>query len=253
MSSAARKLIEDGYVLLPGLCSPEQIVEYLQLSQDLARTADAPLEYEAETGYPGAPESFDAPGGRTLRRLRGAYDRHAAFRFVASLPPVLAILRETLGTPLQLSRAHHNCVMFKHPRYGSDTGWHQDIRYWRFARPELISSWLALTDHGTESSCLYVVPGSHRRDFPAQSFDSEQFFRSDHAPNESVLAAATAVPMRAGDLLLFHCRLLHAAARPQAPDAGVRTSWIFTYHRADNLPVPGSRSAAQPDVTILDT
>ncbi|MEM8709829.1 MAG: tetratricopeptide repeat protein, partial [Planctomycetota bacterium] len=52
----------------------------LALADRLAVQAAPPLEYEAETGYPGAPPSVDAPGGRTLRRLLGVYARHTLFQ-----------------------------------------------------------------------------------------------------------------------------------------------------------------------------
>jgi phytanoyl-CoA hydroxylase len=220
----------------------------LALAHELARQAEAPVEYEAETGYPGAPESLQAPGGRTLRRLLGAFDRHPALADWARNPAVTDMIAAALGRPLMLSRAHHNCVMFKHPRYGSETGWHQDMRYWRFQRPELISSWLALTDVDTSSGCLYFMPGSHRLELAAERFDEAQFLRADFAPNAELLQRAVAVPMRAGDVVLFHSRLLHAARRSLATET--RTSLIFTYRHADNRPLPGSRSARQNDVPV---
>ncbi|WP_222836494.1 hypothetical protein, partial [Curtobacterium sp. B18] len=39
----------------------------------------APIEYEADLRYPGAPESRNAEGGLTVRRLLGAYGRDPLF------------------------------------------------------------------------------------------------------------------------------------------------------------------------------
>ena len=59
-------------------------------------------------------------------------------------PRLAAGLRQLLREPVVLSLAHHNCVMTKHPDFGTATGWHRDIRYWSYTRPDLISVWLAL-------------------------------------------------------------------------------------------------------------
>lgn len=238
----------DGYLYLPAFRETDEL---LALADRLATEAAPPLEYEAETGYPGAPPSIDAPGGRTLRRLRGIYARHSLFQEHARDPRVLSLLHELLAPELLLSQAHHNCLMFKDPRYGSSTDWHQDMRYWRFARPDLISSWLALNPAGPEGGCLYFVPGSHTLEFRADQFDREQqFFRADTVENQALLAQALPVPLAAGDLVLFHSRLLHAATRNTT--TAVRKSLIFTYHSADNAPQPGTRSAATPDVSLSE-
>ena len=64
---------EHGFVVLrgvidQGLCG--QISEHvMQNMQPLV----GPAEFEADVGYPGAPVSRDAPGGKTPRRLLHAY------------------------------------------------------------------------------------------------------------------------------------------------------------------------------------
>ena len=61
-----------------------------------------------------------------------------------------------------MSQAHHNCVMTKNPGYSSETHWHQDIRYWSFQQPELVSVWTALGREHKGNGCLRVLPGSHQ-------------------------------------------------------------------------------------------
>ena len=60
--------------------------------------------------------------------------------------------------------------------------------------------------------------------------------------------AAQTVELHAGDVLLFHCRLFHAAGRNTTEQ--VKLSPVFTYHRADNHPIPGTRSAAFPSIAV---
>ncbi len=238
----------DGFCVLRGLRSGADCARILERAMTLAQDPSPPLEYEAETGYPGAPTSLEAPGGRTLRRIRSIYERDPLFQEQARHPEIVRLVAGLLQTPLALSQAHHNCVMFKDPRYGSETGWHQDMRYWRFERPELVTAWLALTDAGEDAGCLYFVPESHRLDFEAERFDEEQFFRPEHPENARLLERAQAVPLKIGDVVLFHSRLLHAAYRNRS--ARKRVSLIFTYRSQNNRPLPGTRSAADDDVLL---
>jgi phytanoyl-CoA hydroxylase len=153
-----------------------------------------------------------------------------------------------LGARVELSQAHHNCVMTKDPRYSSVTNWHRDIRYWSFERPELVSVWLALGRERYENGCLLVLPGSHAMDFQPSQLDSAQFLRIDVEANRELLAREAAVELDPGDVLFFHCRLFHAAGHNQT--AQTKFSVVHTYHAADNRPLEGTRSAAVPDIPL---
>lgn len=202
-----------------------------------------PVEFEADLDYPGAPANRDAEGGRTVRRLLQAHQRGALFAAWFDNATVLADMTALLGGPVKQTRAHHNCVMTKQPRYSSDTGWHQDIRYWNFQRPELISVWLALGPEYPHNGGLKVVPGSHRMAFSAQQLDERKFFRSDLPENQPLLSTAVDVILQPGDVLYFHARLLHAASRNFTDET--KYAVVASYRPLDNLPLPGSRSAEQ--------
>ena len=45
-----------------------------------------PIEFEVDLNYPGAPDSKDAPGGKTSRRLLQAYARDHSFQQWAKNP-----------------------------------------------------------------------------------------------------------------------------------------------------------------------
>lgn len=238
----------EGYVIVRGLASHGLTGRMKSLAQrDLQRQA-GPLEYEADVGYPGAPQSHDAPGGRTVRRLLQAYARDALFREWATGPQVAARLRQLLGRDVELSQAHHNCIMSKDPSYSSITSWHRDIRYWSFERPELVSVWLALGREYYKNGCLLLLPGSHDRDFLPQQVDAAQFLRVDLEENRELLRAQIAAELDEGDVLFFHCRLFHAAGHNQS--AETKFSAVFTYHATDNRPLPGTRSASLPDIAL---
>ena len=138
--------------------------------------------------------------------------------------------------------------MTKHPGYSSATLWHQDVRYWSFDRPDLVSLWLALGTETADNGALMVIPGSHRLDLDRGRLDRDLFLRPDLAENRALIEQAITLELTAGDVLLFSSRLFHAAGRNDT-DA-VKLSLVFTYHAADNHPIPGTRSAQYPSIML---
>ena len=147
---------------------------------------------------------------------------------------------------LMISQNHHNCVMTKLPGFSSKTGWHQDIRYWCFDRPELINVWLALGDEYPENGGMRLIPGSHRLDLDRGRFDAAMFLRPELPENIELLNAAVDARLSAGDVLFFHCRTLHAAGNNTTQES--KYSLVFSYHATDNLPIPQTRSGRLPDI-----
>ena len=231
-----RQFRQDGYLVLPGMVAPEVCARIRGVVQDHLHRAVTPLEYEADVGYAGAPKSLDAPGGHTVRRLQGAWQRDDALRAWAEDPRVVEGLGQLLEEPVVLTLAHHNCVMTKHPNYGTATGWHRDIRYWRFARNELVTVWLALGDERVENGALKVIPGSHRFDIKPEQLDALDFLRPDAAENEALFAQGITVALQAGDVLFFHSGLFHAAGPNRENE--VKMSVAFAY-RGSSKPAAG--------------
>jgi len=248
-SLEAASFERDGYLVVRGLCPAALRGE---LSAAVMAQLDpllGPVEYEADVGYPGAPENRHALGGDTPRRLLSACTRHPVLRHWATGPLVGDVLRELLGrSDVFVSQSHHNCVMTKHPGYSSATLWHQDIRYWSFDRPELISVWLALGNETLRNGALKVIPGSHRMQIDRGRLDSALFLRPELEENRKLIEQARSVELDAGDVLFFHCRLFHAAGMNLIDD--IKLSAVFTYHTGDNHPIPGTRSAQLPSIPL---
>lgn len=239
---------QDGFLILRSF-APSALQHRLQaIAEQHLREAIPPLEYEADLHYPGAPASRGALGGRTIRRLLQAQARDPAFTEWITHPELLRCLHQLLGEQLVMPLAHHNCVMTKQPRFSSDTGWHQDIRYWSFERPELINIWLALGPERPENGGLRLIPGSHRLALEPYRFDAQSFFREDLAENQALLSQAVTVELNPGDVLLFHCRSLHAATRNYSHET--KFSFVFTVRPADNPPHPGTRSTSLPELLL---
>jgi phytanoyl-CoA hydroxylase len=239
---------QQGYLILRGMVDGSHRDAMLKVIRRHLHDATPPIEYEAEVGYPGAPASIDAPGGKTARRLRNAWQRDAAFQEWASDPALVTMLAQLLGEEICLSLAHHNCVMTKHPDFGSATGWHRDIRYWSFTRPDLISVWLALGPENAGNGGLRLIPGSHRMPIEPQQLDQLDFLRPDLPQNQALFEQGIVLALEPGDVVFFHSGLFHAAGRNAG--TAVKSSVVFAYRGRSNLPIAGSKSAQAGDIEL---
>lgn len=238
----------DGFVIQRNLIQPAFCNRLRQVVTQHLSWLSGPIEFEAELQYPGAPDSLDSEGGRTPRRLKQAISRDVIFAEYLMRPEVTGRMRQLLGPELAVPLAHHNCVMTKQPGYSSDTGWHQDIRYWSYKTRELVSVWLALGPETLANGCLQVIPGTHAMSFSTDRLDEALFLRDDVDENAELIAGAEAVELDCGDVLFFHARTFHAASRNHTDVA--KYSVVFTFRGAGNGPIPGTRSASLPELLL---
>lgn len=244
----------EGYVIAHKLVPPTDLAAMRGVALGALKPLLGPAEFESETDYPGAPTDADAPGGETPRRLLHAFPRHAMYRRWAMSKEVVGRVRRYLGVEaygpdsIRLSQCHHNCVMTKHPGYSSATLWHQDIRYWSFDRPELISVWFALGDEREANGALSVIPSTHELNPDRGRLDRDYFLRPELVENRALIDKARQIELDAGDVMFFHCNLFHAAGRNRT--GTVKLSLVFTYHAGDNQPIPGTRSARYPSINV---
>jgi phytanoyl-CoA hydroxylase len=243
-----RALREHGYVVVPRFVAPDDLERLNVIARSQLAELAGPVEFEADLQYPGAPPSRSAAGGETVRRLLDAYGRDPAFAAFAGAPRIREWMKTYFGEEVLMSRAHHNCVMTKHPRYGSLTGWHRDVRYWSFQQDDLVSVWLALGKEEASNGGLWFVPGSHALVLDAPQFDDAKFFRADHERNAALIKAAVSPVLEPGDAVFFHAKTLHAASKNESTQ--VKFSLVYTYHARSNAPIAGSRSASKGEVKL---
>ena len=239
----------DGYLVFRSLADDDTCARMSSVAAEHLAESLAPVEYEVDVKYPGAPSDPEGEGGRTVRRLLHAYARHAVYRDWATSGAIASRLARLFDSDaVELSQCHHNCIMTKQPGYSSATLWHQDNRYWSFDHQDLISVWLALGDETKSNGCLRVLPGSHLLEIEPGRFDAALFLRTDLAENKSLVSTARTVELNRGDVLFFHSRLFHAAGRNLTDE--IKYSLVFTYHEASNRPIEGTRSAKFPGVLL---
>jgi phytanoyl-CoA hydroxylase len=242
------QLRDQGYVVLPRFMPPGELAQLNEAARAQLAARAEPLEFEADLRYPGAPPSRTAAGGDTVRRLLDAYARDPVFVRWGTAPAVREWMNAYFGESVLMSRTHHNCLMTKHPLYGSLTNWHRDIRYWSFEREDLVSVWLALGEEQIDNGALWFVPGSHRMVLDGDRFDEAKFLRTDRADNAEVLRAADSPRLAPGDAVFFHCNTLHSAGKNRSN--AVKFSLVYSYHGRSNAPKAATRSASKPEVDL---
>lgn len=238
----------DGFVIERNLVSAEFCNRIRAVVRQHLEWQCGSIEYEADLQYPGAPESRDVEGGGTPRRLKQAISRDPVFAEYVMLPELSRRMRQLLGPELAVPLAHHNCVMTKQPGFSSDTGWHQDIRYWSFESSELVSVWLALGPETVENGCLHVIPGTHQQTIDRSRLDEKLFLRPQLEQNAGLIQRQEPVELESGDVLFFHARTFHSASRNHTDVP--KFSVVFTFRGGGNRPTPGSRSASMPELLL---
>jgi phytanoyl-CoA hydroxylase len=238
----------DGYLVMKGLVSENDLHLMRLATRRGLEGPIGPVEYEADVRYPGAPPSRTAHGGETIRRLKEAHGRDPVFTEWVSRPEIVGRLEQVLGGRVVMPLAHHNCIMTKQPDFGSETNWHQDFRYWSFARPELVNLWIPLGHETERNGGLFVIPGTHRQTYARERLDEALFLRTDHPDNHPLLDSKISVELEPGDLLMFHCLTFHAAGRNHTQTT--KCSAVFTFRNLSNPPQPGSRSASMPELLL---
>lgn len=247
LQAAAEFFNQNGFVVIQQLASANKLQQLKRFAETQLAAPSPPWELEAELGYPGAPKSTLAKGGQTVRRLLDAVTRDYNVLNWATGEETKQLLTLLFSdSKLLLSRVHHNCLMTKAPEFSSDTNWHQDIRYWSFSSADLISAWTALDEENSTNGGLIVIPGSHQLNFTKHQFDEQKFFTEHSAENSALIETQIALELFAGDVLFFHCRLLHRATRNFSNK--IKMSLVFTYHNSDIQPQPDSRSSSLPEI-----
>lgn len=168
VTAAASRLLDTDYPLSQAQVDQYRRDGFIQLDDVLT---GAELEQARQ-----AVEAAVAAESRDDRRSfeqKGVYEqifiqkvnlwrRHEAVRSLTLSRRFADIAARLEGRPM---RVWHDQALFKEPRQGAKTPWHQDSPYWPHDdRKHSTTIWLALKDATVENGCMTFVPGTHRLD-----------------------------------------------------------------------------------------
>lgn len=103
-------------------------------------------------------------------------------------------------------------VFYRPAKSGLATPWHQDGIYWPIDPLVGTSAWIALSRCGIANGCLRVIPGSHKK-MARHEWTNRlgKAFGRTLASDAFDEADAVDVALEAGQMMLFHPRLIHGS------------------------------------------
>lgn len=244
---------EQGYLIVEGLLSPEEIEECQTEIHRLHKLA-AELEAKGEKGhFQREPYAKDASQGESLPVLRKAENTRQysdVFRRLSAHPKLISVVQNLIGPDLLLFRS---TLMLKPALYGSAHGIHQDSAYWPIDPPRLVTVSIALNDATPENGCFKIIPQSHK--WGLQSWGHIARNRDEPLTdrNDLDLSRQIEVPLSAGSALFFHSLMAHGSGANRSPNS--RNTALYAYFSPYVRYVPRGgqpRERAYPVVAGLD-
>ncbi len=220
----------EGFFLYKGLFQSDEVKALIEFA-----SADQKM-VENTTGRK------DAQGNQTKLSLWN-HPPDNLFGLFSRSPRIVEVATQIMGEEIY---HYHSKMMLKEAKTGGAWEWHQDYGYWYnygCLKPQLISCLIALDGADLQNGCLQVLPGSHSLGRIDHGKTGDQTGADiervnvllDRAPPHFVEAAP-------GDVLFFHCNLLHRSDANRSDRS--RWSLICCYNTKSNSPYKESRHPA---------
>jgi ectoine hydroxylase len=213
---------EDGYILLKGMLSPEQ-VSLLNRAAHADRVLDQHSFGKA-----------DGEGG-TVRLSLWNHPTDTIYGAIARSESIVGVAEQLLGGEVY---HYHSKMIMKDAKVGGAWAWHQDYGYWYqngVLFPLLTSAFVAVDPATRENGCMQVIKGSHNLGRIEHTLTGEQA-GADLARVEEILKVLPLVyvEMEPCDVLYFHANTLHRSDQNRSENP--RWSMICCYNAARNNP-----------------
>ena len=199
---------ENGYLVRLNVFTPEENDALRQVAEDVV---------DGKRPYPATNINQNALIRDGKLEEQGIYAMHKIHHPSCYCPEFLARVRDArLTDPLVDILGPdilgiNNLFIWKAPKIGLGFPWHQDKFYFRnrFNTETTIGTWTAIDPADEDNGCLYVIPGSHKRDI-FQHDDLEGSQQREFKLARGVRdEAGVAVEVPPGAVIWFHSHLLH--------------------------------------------
>jgi phytanoyl-CoA hydroxylase len=207
---------DQGYLVIHDAFAPPEVDAALEGLLDLIQGKHPGfkgIQFEAAARelLPSLSPEEGAERQDAVRKFWRFVEYESRLKALSEHPPLLEVLRRLMEDEPELFQ---DMALLKPPRIGGEKPWHQDHAYFNLPLgTTVIGVWIALDDATPENGCMRILPGSHRRG-PVVHFKRRDWQICDsHVSGEGI----TAVPLRRGDCLLFHCLLHHGTPANRTP------------------------------------
>lgn len=221
-----RQYHEDGFVLIPGLFSSQEV-------DCLGSTA------RHDQAMDKAASSMDDGSGNDVRLALWNHPGSGVYGMFARCRRVVDRVETLLGGE---AYHYHSKMILKDAKIGGAWAWHQDYGYWYqngVLFPDLCSVMIAVDPATRENGCLQVLKGSHKMGRVNHVLTGDQAGADMERVREAEKRLEKIyVEMKPGDALFFHANLLHASDANHSDQA--RWALICCYNAASNDPYKDS-------------
>lgn len=238
---------ERGFFIERGLLSAA-VTERIEREAVDAIRADPPAGHGGERVYSTAddlliyPEKAPSPVARNPEDfIAKVFNCHivGAAHDLAVDPVLTDPLRDILTDDIDCFQSQ---FIFKNPGVLGQP-WHQDAYYFRYDKQPQVTVWVALSRATLENGCLWVLPGSHKRQ---QVFEHVADRRPESLQGyQEIVSEDTAeeipVTMEPGDVLFFHSYLMHRSTDNVADYR--RSAMVYHYAEAGTEPLDAVAAA----------
>ncbi|MBA3845172.1 MAG: phytanoyl-CoA dioxygenase family protein [Planctomycetes bacterium] len=239
-----RHFIEQGYLVVPGLVTPDEIEALKRDTVALARGV-----YPCETLKPLPDSMSDREVTENILCLHQPHYISPVMAAFAQHAAICATLSRIIAAHLPFWDGRVKCMqsmLFVKPPGFPGQAWHQDEIYIPTRDRSLAGAWIAIDDATIENGCLWVLPGSHRMGYlyPQREhgkLDEFDFAGESHGFDES---KEIAVEVKAGSVVFFNGYLLHRSRKNRSQ--GFRRALVNHYMNAWSL-LPWEGGAAAMD------
>lgn len=208
-----RFFVEEGYVVVEGLITSEELED---LKQDIVTLARG--------GYPCEslrPMPSDWSDDAVLQNILCIHQPHfispVMLKYVKH-PKIAGVLSQVTAAHLPFWDGSVKCMqsmLFVKPPGFQGQAWHQDEIYIPTRDRSLIGAWIAIDDATVENGCLWILPRSHRMGYlyPQRSHDNPDEF--DFAQESYGFDDSGEIPVevKAGTVVFFNGYLLHRSRK----------------------------------------
>lgn len=232
-ASQAEQFDRDGFVVVPGVLTPEEVAEVVAEIDEVEASVEAFLR-----GVDGERLSIAEAGAITF--APHLVVRSPRLRAFATSPWLLGVCRDLIGPDVDL---YWDQAVYKKPEKPRRFPWHQDNGY-AFVRPQqYLTCWVALTDATLDNGCPQVARGRHVHGTLRHHYVEPLGWECVEDPDDVAVAE-----VGAGGVVVFSSLTPHLTG-PNTTDA-VRKAYILQYAPAGAVVLVGDPDGPDAPVEV---
>lgn len=224
-SSQIDEFHQQGFVSIPCIAPPAEVARLVPIFERLF-AEQAGRREGAQYDMLGYDDNEEATAQKSPTIINPV-DYSSELRNLAYRSNALSVARQILGPKAVLSFEQ---AIFKPPRFGGPTPWHQDeaYRYDPNFEYNCVSIWMPLLEATVENGCMHYIPGSHKLGvLTHRSVNNDPKIHALECAGQFDAMAAVPVPLPSGGAVMHAARTLHYAGPNRS--AGPRYAYIMSF------------------------